>query len=155
MGRREQGGQEESGVQVQTSSKGDQARQQRAKLFAATPPLEAKKLLFSLWASMEEMCLDFTDVARAYFHARVRREMYVDLPREDHEEGMCGKLGKAMYGTRDAAQSWEVDYAEMMKEAKFKQGAYSMCVFCREERNIRAAIHGDDFTVNGRSAHLD
>ena len=77
----------------------------REDLFAATPPLEAKKLSFSLWASMEDMCLDFIGVVRAYFHAKARRETCVDLPREDHEEGMCGKLGKAMYGTRGTAQN--------------------------------------------------
>ncbi len=40
----------------------------REDLFVATPPLKAKKLLFSLWARKEEMCLDLIDVARAYFH---------------------------------------------------------------------------------------
>ncbi len=52
---------------------------------------------------------------------RARREMYVELPREDHEEGMCGKLGKAMYGARDAAQNWAKECTEMMTEAKFEQ----------------------------------
>ncbi len=60
------------------------------------------------------MCLDFIDVARACFHARARREMCADLPREDHEEGKCGELGKAMYGARDAAQIWDMEYTEMM-----------------------------------------
>jgi hypothetical protein len=68
---------------------------------------------------------------------------------------MRRKLGKAMYGTRDAAQNWEVEYTEMMKEAKLMQGAYRACVFYYEERNIRAVIHGDGFTALGRSADLD
>ncbi len=59
---------------------------EREDLFAATPPLEAKKSLFSLFASMPEMRLDFIDVVRVYFHARARREMHVELPRGDHEE---------------------------------------------------------------------
>ena len=53
------------------------------------------------------MKLDFIDVRRAYFYAPSRRSVYVDLPDEDTEEGMCGKLCKRMYGTRDAAQNWE------------------------------------------------
>lgn len=71
-------------------------------LFAATPPLEAKKLLFALAVTegigytrghrKEGMKLDFIDVKRAYFHAKARREIYVELPDEDAEEGMCGKL---------------------------------------------------------------
>ena len=81
------------------------ALNKREDLFAATPPLEAKKMLFSLYASKEKMCLDFIDVSRAYFHAKARRKLYVELPPEDAEEGMCGKLEKSMYGTRDAAQN--------------------------------------------------
>ena len=45
--------------------------------------------------------------------------MYVDLSKEDYEEGKCGLLRKAMYGTRDAAQNWELEYTEMMQEAGF------------------------------------
>ena len=51
-----------------------------------------------------EMKMEFIDVRRAYFHAKAIREMFVELPEEDMQEGMCGKLNKSMYGTRDAAQ---------------------------------------------------
>ena len=34
--------------------------------------------------------------------------------RKSSEEGMCGRLEKSMYGTRDAAQNWEEHYAETM-----------------------------------------
>ena len=60
--------------------------------FAATPPSEAKKILFSLWASIRGMCLDFGDVVRAYFHAKAIRRVYVELPKEDFEDGKCGVL---------------------------------------------------------------
>ncbi len=59
-------------------------------LFAAAPPLEAKKMLFSLWASVPGLRLDFRDVVRAYFHARARRKAYVELSTEDFEEGKRG-----------------------------------------------------------------
>ncbi len=45
---------------------------EREDLFAAPPPLEAKKMLFSLWASVPGARLDFGDVVRAYFRARAR-----------------------------------------------------------------------------------
>ncbi len=65
----------------------------REDLFAATPPLEAKKMLF-LWAvtegvgfgkgqRKEGIKLDFIDVRRAYFHADAQREVYVQLPEKD------------------------------------------------------------------------
>ena len=56
------------------------------------------------------MKLDFIGVRRACVHAKARREVCVELCEEDYEEGMCGVLDKAMYGTRDAAQSWEHEY---------------------------------------------
>ena len=63
----------------------------REDLFAATPPLEALKLLLSLWMTEgvgfnsitgEEMKMEFIDVRRAYFHADAVRDMYVELPDE-------------------------------------------------------------------------
>ncbi len=77
-------------------------KDRRKDLFAATSPLEAKKMLFSLWASVRGLLLDFGDVVRAYFHAKARRKVYVELSKEDVEEGKCGLFKKAMYGTRDA-----------------------------------------------------
>ena len=100
-------------------------------LFAATPPLEAKKLLMSLAMTegvgyerskeREGMKIDFIDVKRAYFYAASEREVYVELPEEDYEEGMCGTLNKSMYGTRYAARTWEMEYTGFMKEVGLKQ----------------------------------
>ena len=42
-------------------------------------------------------------------------DVYVRLPPEDQEEGTVGKLLKAIYGTRDAAQNWEEACPEFME----------------------------------------
>ena len=69
------------------------------------------------WGNDRKGCntLEFIDVRRAHFHAKAMRLVYVKLPEEDNQEGMCGKLIKAMYGTRDAAQTWETGYVEFME----------------------------------------
>ncbi len=54
--------------------------------------------------------LDFGDVDGAYFCARARRRVYVELSNEDFEEGKRGLLRKAMHGARNAAQNWELEY---------------------------------------------
>jgi len=68
-------------------------------LFAATPPLEAKKMLMSMAVTgighqgthrRDGDKLEFIDVRRAYSHARARRLVYIKLPEEDNQEGMCG-----------------------------------------------------------------
>ena len=69
--------------------------------------------------------IDVIDVWRAYFHSKARRKVYVQLVGEDFNEGFCGKLLKAMYGTRDAAQIWEFEHNEVMKEIGFKRGLFN------------------------------
>ena len=92
-------------------------KDRRGYLFAATPPLEALKILLPLALTEgvgyvkgreeEGMKIEFIDIKRAYLQADAKRDVYVELPQEDEQVGMCAKLKKAMYGTRDAAQSWE------------------------------------------------
>ena len=127
-------------------------------MFAATPPLEAKKVLFSLAASQpattNSLKLMFVDVKRAFFYARARRDVYVKLPPEDATPGMCGKLLKAMYGTRDAPALWEDDYSNKLKAKGFIQGRASPCVFVHSLYNLKLVVHGDDFTFLGDSSAL-
>jgi len=136
----------------------------RLDLFAATPPLEALKMLISIMMSEgigwcknhdERMKMDFIDIRRAYFHAESTRDVFIELPAEDNEVGMCGKLLKSMYGTRDAAQNWEIAYNEFMLSAGFSYGAASPCVFYNKDRDLRAVVHGDDFTVLGWESELN
>ena len=64
-------------------------------MFAATPPLEALKILLSLAITEgtgyvkgreeEGMNIEFIDIKRAYLQAEVRREVYIELPPEDKQ----------------------------------------------------------------------
>ena len=79
--------------------------------FAGTPPLEALKILFSLGARRgSKRRFVFLDVKKAHLYAKAERDVYVDLPEGDESPGMCGKLNKSMYATRDAAQNWAAEY---------------------------------------------
>ena len=79
----------------------------RPDLFAATPPLEFLRYLCSRCAStqLDGRCtrIMVQDVKKAYFYAPATRPIYVELPRERAQPGMCAKLHKSLYGTRDAA----------------------------------------------------
>ena len=128
-------------------------------MFAATQPLEATKCLFSLPMSQlatgsgeftaETQKLLFVDVRRAYFYAPARRPVFVKLPKEDNEPGMCGRLNVSMYGTRDAAANWKECYAQQLIANGFIQGKSSPCVCHHPARKIRCVEHGDDFTFLG------
>ena len=77
--------------------------------FAATPPLEALKLLISDAATRrpghKKKAIMINDVARAFLEAPAQREVCIDLPAEDWEEADAGKdlvgiLDMSLYGTR-------------------------------------------------------
>ncbi len=89
--------------------------------------------------------MDFIGIVRAYFHAKARRGVYVVLQEEDHQGGTRGRLKGPMYGARDAAQSGELEYSEMMIGAGFTQGSRSACIFYHKEKDARAVAHGEDF----------
>ena len=67
----------------------------KPELFAATPPLEAVKMVISFAAENgpTDKCLMHNDVSRAYFHAKARRDVFVDIALEDFEEGDEKKCG--------------------------------------------------------------
>ncbi len=64
-------------------------------------------------------------------------------------------LREAMYETRDAAQNWEAEYTEMLSENGFVHGKHSACIFFREQKKVRIAMRGDDFTALGFAPRSD
>ena len=84
-------------------------RDKREDLFAATPPIEAKKILLAFAVTQgvgyqqdrqQGMRIDFIDVRRAFFHAAARRAVYAQLPPGGKDIGKRGRLNKAMYGNK-------------------------------------------------------
>ena len=68
------------------------------------------------------------DIKRAYFYAPVRRPVFIEIPVEDRkpgDEGMIGRLRLSLYGTRDAAMSWQEEVAKEMIKWGFKRGKYN------------------------------
>ena len=88
----------------------------RPDLYAGTPPLEGLKAIISIVANYKEtFSIMHIDVSRAYFHAKAQRPVLIRLPVEDRMGTDVGKVGlmkKSMYGTRDAASNWELDWHE-------------------------------------------
>ena len=99
--------------------------------------------------------MNLLTLKRAYLQAEAKRDVYVELPQEDGQAGLCAKLKTAMYGTRDAAQSWEATYRKAHEEWGFQIGKASPCVMFHPERNLRLVVHGDDFTALGWESQLN
>ena len=130
-------------------------------IFAATPPLDAIKMLISMAASSpgrgtrNDMKVGFYDAKRAYFNAHCPEPTYVEHPHEQWRPGHCGRLRQCMYGTRAAAREWERFYGKVLVEAGFRQGRSSPRASFHEGRRLRVVVHGDDFTALGTDSGLD
>ena len=129
--------------------------------YAATPPLEAKRVLLSRWAKeqyqgKEKLKLHYLDVRKAYFNGVPTRDLYVKLPPElGLGRQVVGKLQKCMYGTRDAGAIWEWTYTQALLKMGFVQGKSNPCCFKHPKWRLALVVHGDDFTCLGTDHHLD
>ena len=105
----------------------------RPDLFAATPRLEYLRYFVSRCASSQleawKTKLVVRDDKKAYFYAPANRDVYVELPPERAQPGMCAKLHKSSYGTRDAALNWAQLYSELLIKMGFSKGLSSPCSF--------------------------
>ena len=131
----------------------------RDDLFAATPPLESKRLLISRAATringQLKRKLLFIDAKKAHLNPKCNEDVYINLP--DEAQGgpeTCGKLNFWLYGFRPAAHAWEDHYAEKFKEAGFERGRGCAVIFYHKERDLSCAVHGDDFTFCGEDDQL-
>ena len=67
------------------------------------------------------------DVRKAHLHAYVDEDVYVALPPEVSQPGMCAKLRRSLYGTRAAPARWEALYTETLESFGFARGRASSC----------------------------
>ena len=65
----------------------------------------------------------FIDVSGAYFYAPSGRPVFVNLPDEDAEPGMCDRLNVPIGGTRDASANWKETYSHHLIDNWFERGA--------------------------------
>ena len=128
-------------------------------MFASTPPIESLRYLISMAATRgnEDKIIMLNDVSRAFFNAKVTREVYIHLPPEDMEPGekdMVGKLNLCLYGTRDAAMHWQECVAEHLKKNGFQRSSAYPSLYHHVERDISTLIHGDDYVSVGAKQQL-
>lgn len=82
-------------------------------LYAATPPLEALRVVLSNAATWRNdgqpgrRAVMINDVRRAYLYAKATKVLYVQIPEEDpdYEPGKLGRLKLCHYGTRDGPRA--------------------------------------------------
>ena len=131
--------------------------------FASTPPLEAKKLLFSEFSATarnpafksDEYVLSFVDIKKAYFNGKPKRNVHLAFPKElGIADNVCAHLKRCVYGTRDAGAIWEECYASALVDMGFTRGVASPCCFFHSDLRLMVVVHGDDFTCLGPKKNI-
>lgn len=90
------------------------------------------------------------DVSRAFFEAVAIRNICMELPEEDMTEqdkfdDAVGHFLTSLFGTRDAANTWQEEGARFMLKVGFERGKYNPCLYFNEVQNIKTLVHGDNF----------
>ena len=108
----------------------------REQHFCGHAPLESLKVMLSRCttgkrrAPAEEKVLGLCDISRAHFHSPARRRIVIKVPREDDEcTSGCAVLDKAMYGTKGAAQCFDVASESAMTAMGYDTGKFSPCLY--------------------------
>ena len=134
----------------------------RFDLFAAMPPLDAKKVLFQMAVSenlgkrrrgLPGIKVMLIDVKKAHHQGCLKEDerAYTGLP---DKPGVCGRLRRWLYGMRPAAGAWEEDYSNLLESLGFAKGVAHPTTFYRSADKVRCVVHGDDFTFTGEKAAL-
>ena len=125
-------------------------RDKRQDLFSPTPHLEVLKLLIAYCVKNQRADkpnrIGVIDVSRAYFYAKCKRALKIQIPDEDWEpgdEGRVGELQLSLFGTRDAAQNWAETNTKYLNLIGFIQGRGSMCNFRHIKRDIKLTVQGN------------
>lgn len=112
-------------------------------LYAATPPLEALRMILSHTATVRgaaprTRCRELLihDVGRAYFYAPAIRRLFIELPEEDQEakKDEVGRFNVCLYGTRDAARGWQRTLSNHLRSMRCRRGAEHPAVFQHPQR---------------------
>ena len=116
----------------------------RSDIFAAMPPLEAKKLLFRKavggrkelrngeWCQQKIMLID---VKKSHFCGELEDHELAFVfaaGRGECEQGKCWRLRRWLYGMRPAASAWEKHYSKTLVDMGFAKGGDSRDCILRQ-----------------------
>ena len=97
------------------------------------------------------------DVSCAFLHAKVVREIYIELPAEDPLAGdgnFLERLRQALYDTRDAPQLWRRELETTLNGLGFKGSCLHPGLFYHEGRNVALVSLVDDLLIGGTPDNL-
>ena len=92
----------------------------------------------------------FYDISRAYCHSPERRTIVIKVPREyDECKSGYAVLCKATYGTKDAAQCFDVPSENTATAMGYDTGMFSPSLYHSSAVDLSVFRHGNDCVVSG------
>ena len=120
---------------------------------APTPGLDLVKGVLS-----KDHVVAVVDVRRAYFYAELLPKTFVELPDYfdmDTRTRCCGRLRRCLFGTRQAARSWQREMDQGIKAAGMVIGEMLKCSFKSPCGKLVGVVHGDDILLSGPRSLVD
>ena len=94
------------------------------------------------------MVMGFFDISRAHFLSPVRRKVAIRVP---HGGASCpsgvAMLDRAVYGTKDAAQCFDLYCERTMEQLNYHVGVFNPCLYRHAVNDTSVFRHGDDLMV--------
>jgi hypothetical protein len=69
------------------------------------------------------------DAITAFLNSRLHTEIYTRLPDGFHNQGMCWKLLKALYGLRISPRLWQEEASRVLEKLDLKSTPEDPCLF--------------------------
>ena len=105
--------------------------------------------------AQEEMVTAFFDISRAHFHSPVHTKVPIRVP---HGDPSCpsgvAMLNRAMYGTKDAAQCFDLYCEQTMEKLDYSIEVFNPCLYKHAVKDISVLRHGDDFGTLATRAQI-
>ena len=95
------------------------------------------------------------DASVAFFHAVNDEQLCITPPPGLRRPGYFWQLWKALYGTRRAAQLWQLYLGSMFESAQWVSIKCCPNMYYSHQLDVTTAIHGDDFIAEGEADSLD
>ena len=118
--------------------------------FASTPLVEGYRLLPSRAMASEkkrnpqdELVIAFFDISKAHFHSPVRRKVAIRMQGDPSCPSGIAMLSRAMYGTKDTAQCFDLYCEWTMEKLDYNIGVFNPCLYRHLVKDV--LTHGDDF----------
>ena len=127
-------------------------REQHVCGYAPTGESQVHARSMHYWQPASTCCSKkfFYDICRAHVHSPARRTFMIKVPREEDEcKSGYAVLDKAMYGTKDATQCFDVASENAMTTMGYDTGTFPPGLYHSSAVDMSVFRHGDDFVVSG------